>query len=93
MPDEYISPTACQPALEPQEDIDLSLLGKLTPADRQAIRDRARMAADAMEEEAIQLLERPALLVEDVEALNWALEDASHARALADALERKERGQ
>ena len=93
MPDEYISLTDCQPALEPQEDIDLSLLGKLTPADRQAIRDRARMAADAMEEEAIQILERPALLIEDVEALNWAREDASHARAMADALERKERGQ
>jgi hypothetical protein len=93
MPDEYISPTDCQPSLEPQEGIDLSLLGKLTPADRQAIRDRARMAADAMEEEAVQLLERPALLIEDVEALNWALEDASHARAMADALERKERGQ
>lgn len=93
MADEYISPTACQPALEPQEDIDLSLLGKLTPADRQAIRDRARMAAEAMEDEVAALMERPAMLVEDVEALNMALDDAHHARAAADALERKERGQ
>ena len=96
MPDEHISSIVCQVSPVSQEaqdeDIDIELLGKLTAADRQAIRDRARMAADAMEEEASTLLERPALLVEDVEALNWALEDASHARAMADALERKERG-
>jgi hypothetical protein len=97
MPDEHIFSTDCQPSSVSQEaqneDIDLKLLGTLTPAARQAIRDRARMAADAMEEEAAPLLERPALLIEDLEALNWALEDAGHARALADALERKERGQ
>jgi hypothetical protein len=88
MPDEYISSTACQPACEP-EDIDLSLLGKLTPADRQAIRDHARAVADKLEEEAAALLERPALLVEDVAALESAQADIHEARTVADALERK----
>jgi hypothetical protein len=101
MPDEHIFSTVCQVSPVSEEaqsedvfpDINLSLLGKLTAADRQAIRDRARMAAEAMEEEAVPLLERPAMLLEDVEALNQALEDARATRALADALERKERGQ
>jgi hypothetical protein len=69
--------------------------GQLTAAERKialaGIRDHARAAAAAMEEEAAVLLERPALLIEDVAALNLALEDARAARAMADALERKER--
>jgi len=65
---------------------------RLTAAERQAIRDQARAAADAMEEAAAALLERPALLVDDVVALRRAVEDARAARAMADALERKERG-
>jgi hypothetical protein len=90
MADEYISPTDCQPALEPQEDIDLSLLGKLTPADRQAIRDHARAAADAMAGAAASILERWAKPsgVDEV-ALHRAVRDAFRVRVMADALEPK----
>jgi len=65
-------------------------LKTLTAAERQAIRDRARAAADAIEEAAAAWdQELPAA----AEAALWkALEEARHARALADALERKERG-
>ena len=92
MPDEYISPTDCQPALEPQEDIDLELLGKLTAADRQAIRDHARAAADAMAGAAGEIMERWAKPsgVDEV-ALHRAVRDAFRVRVMADALEELEK--
>jgi len=63
-------------------------LPHLTTAERQAIRDHARAAADAMGGEAAAILERwPKLSGVDEVALQRAVNDAWCVRALADALE------
>ena len=81
MPDEHMFSDSCQ-----------VLEQRLTAAERQAIRDQARAAADAMEEEAAAIWEsRHVMLAEDDAALRFALEEARRARAMADALEQLDR--
>ena len=78
MPDEPIFSTACQ---------------VFTVGGRQAMRDHARAAADAMGGAAAAIMERRAKLagVDEV-ALQRAVRDAWRLRAMADALERLECG-
>lgn len=91
---EHSHTIACQEASVSEsaqsEDIDVALLGKLTTADRQAIRDHARAASDAMGGEAASIMDRwPSLSGVDEVALQRAVSDAWCIRALADALEPK----
>ena len=63
-------------------------LPHLTTAERQAIRDHARAAADAMGAAAAAIMERwPRLSGVDEVALRRAVADAWRIRAMADALE------
>jgi hypothetical protein len=93
MPDDVIFNTACQQATvseSAQDEDELELFGKLTTADRQAIRDHARAAADAMGGAAAAIMERwPKLSGVDEVALQRAVADAWRIRAMADALEPK----
>jgi hypothetical protein len=77
MPDEHMFSDSCQ-----------VLEQRLTAAERQAIRDHARAAADAMGAAAAAIMERwPKLSGVDEVALQRAVADAWRIRALADALE------
>jgi len=67
------------------------LVRALTPEQRQAIRDRARKAALALETEATRLWSgRLNLSAEDEATLLKCMDDAAGLTAFADALERKE---
>ena len=88
MPDDVIFSTACQQATVSASAQDEDELPQLTTADRQAIRDHARAAADAMGAAAAAIMERwPNLSGVDEVALQRAVADAWRIRALADALE------
>jgi hypothetical protein len=81
MPDEHMFSDSCQ-----------VLEQRLTAAERQAIRDHARAAADAMGAAAAAIMERwPKLAGVDEVALQRAVADAWRIRAMADALEQLER--
>lgn len=90
MPDDVIFSTACQQATVSESAQDEDELPQLTTADRQAIRDHARAAADAMGGAAAAIMERwPNLSGVDEVALQRAVRDAWCIRAMADALEPK----